>query len=264
LWILLLAWPLPVPAQPTTRSDEEVLAEADAAFRHGVENRTRILVARQHFADAAERYGELHRRGVRSPALCLKLGNAATLADRWPEAIWAYHVGLKLDANDAQLRDHLAFVRAKVIYPPANLGRPQADVWPAPLPRPTEYDLILIGAVAYLLACVLGMIGYLRGSMRLFLGASALVLIAASAGVGYWHASQQAALNHETPLVVLTHNTPFYRGNSTSYPQHPILPMLPRGMEVRRLHARGGWLQVRLSTGEVGWVPANVAMVVEP
>jgi hypothetical protein len=242
-------------------ADEQL--RADAAFARGVENRTRVLVARKDFADAADRYRALHELGVRSPGLYLALGNAATLADRWPEAIWAYQQGLKLDPNNTDLRAHLAFVRAKVIYPPANLGRPEPDLWPAWLYRPTEYEFILVGGLSYVLACLLATIGCVRGSARLLVAASVLIGIATGAGLGYWHASRQEIFDQEMPRIVLLHNTSFQRGNGASYPQHPILPVLPRGMEARRLHTRGGWLAIRLSTGEVGWIPANAALVVQ-
>jgi hypothetical protein len=35
-------------------------------------------------------------------------------------------------------------------------------------------------------------------------------------------------------------------------------------MEAQQIHRRGHWLQIRLSTGEVGWVPASNLLVVEP
>jgi hypothetical protein len=35
-------------------------------------------------------------------------------------------------------------------------------------------------------------------------------------------------------------------------------------MEARLLHRRGGWLQVRLPGGEVGWVPHAAALVDGP
>jgi hypothetical protein len=119
--LVFCSLPATAHAQASTESDAEVLAQAETAFRLGVENKTRILQARTHFYLATDAYLELHRRGVRSPALYLNLGNAAVLADRWPEAVWAYHVGLKLDPNHAGLREHLAF--APTFGPGGCLGR---------------------------------------------------------------------------------------------------------------------------------------------
>jgi len=103
-------------------------AEAESAFEKGIENKGRLLVARKHFSDSTDAYLKLHRSGsVRSPQLYRNLGNAAVLADRWPIAIWAYHVGLKLDPNESHLREQLAFVRGKVTYSPKGQGRPEPD-----------------------------------------------------------------------------------------------------------------------------------------
>jgi hypothetical protein len=251
-------------ALASARTDEEIFAQAEDAFRQGVDNKIRILQARKHFSEAADAYRELHCRGVRSPALSLNLGNAALLADRWPEAVWAYHGGLRLDPNDRTLRKNLEFARAKVLYPPAGQGRPDADVWPDWLHRPTLCELYCALGLSYLLAWLAGTSALISRQSRLFLLASALILVTAIAGAGLWNELRQTEIDRLTPLVVVANNTEFYRGNGKSYPQHPVLPVLPRGLEARQLHRRGAWLQIRLTTGEVGWVPIGVVLIVEP
>jgi hypothetical protein len=79
-----------------------------------------------------------------------------------------------------------------------------------------------------------------------------------------WHDQRQADIDRRTPLVVIAANTAFYQGNAASYPQHASLPIVPRGLEARQIHARGNWLQIRLSTGEVGWLPRRQVLIVEP
>ena len=37
--------------------------------------------------------------------------------------------------------------------------------------------------------------------------------------------------------------------------------MLPRGAEVRELARRGGWMQVEIPGGAVGWVPLAAVIV---
>jgi hypothetical protein len=261
--LLVVAF-LPTLALASAPTDEEIFAQAEDAFRQGVDNKIRILQARKHFSKATDAYRELHRRGVRSPALLLNLGNAAVLADRWPEAIWAYHGGLRLDPNDRILREHLEFARAKVLYPLAGQGRPDADAWPDWLHRPTIGELSCALGLSYLLAWLAGTCAFISRQSRLFLLASALILVTAIAGAGLWIALRQTEIDRRTPLVVLAGNTEFYRGNGIGYPQHPVLPALPRGLEARQLHRRGAWLQIRLTTGEVGWVACTQVLVVEP
>jgi hypothetical protein len=47
---------------------------------------------------------------------------------------------------------------------------------------------------------------------------------------------------------------PLRRGNGESYPAHRDVPALALGMEADLLHRRGDWLQVRLASGQTGWV----------
>jgi hypothetical protein len=261
LFFLILA-PTTIFAQPS-KSDAQLLADADAAFERGVQSRTLLLQARKQFSTAADRYLELHQRGVRSPALYLNLGNAATLADRWPEAIWAYHMGLSLDPNDAALREHLAAVRAKVMDLPSGQGRREAETWPAWLHRPTLNELMLVSALSYMLMCGIGTLAYVRHSQPLLLSALALLVVTVLAATGGWYTWTRAEYDCINPLVIVAENTPLYRGNATSYPHHPAVAMLPRGMEVRQRHRRGQWLQVQLTTGEIGWLPIASTLIVE-
>jgi hypothetical protein len=250
-------------AQPT-KSDAQTLAKADAAFEQGVQTRTLLLQARKHFSTATDRYLELHQRGMRNPALYLNLGNAARLADRWPEAIWAYHMGLALDPNDAVMREHLAMVRGKVIYPPSGQGRLETETWPVWLHRPTLCETVLFGALTYMLMCGIATLAYLRHSQPLLLAALTLLIISVCASAGGWYTWSRAEIDRATPLVIVVENTLLYRGNAASYPHHPAVAMLPRGMEVRQRHRRGQWLQVQLTTGEVGWLPMASTLIVEP
>src|SRR5262249_11864998 len=151
---------------------------------------------------------------------------------------------------------HLAIVRGKVIYSPKNQGRADPDVWPAWLHRPTEHALSLISVVSYVLAWIAGACAFVTRRTGVILLAVALALITVGSGIGLWDEQSQADLERQTPVVVLLDNTDFYRGNAASYPKHADVPFLPRGLEARQVHRRGGWLQIRLTTGEVGWVPA--------
>jgi hypothetical protein len=253
---------MPYTARVSAQTNDDVAALAEAAFRQGVEHRSQLLAARKHFSRATDLYRDLHRRGVRSTALYLNLGNAAVLADRWPVAIWAYHLGLKLDPNDRTLREHLAFVRAKVIYPPAGQGRLEPDPWPAWLHRPTTNEWILLFLASWLLFWVIAATGLALRSWKTLLAAVGASILPMAAGIYMQDNREQQ--DRDMPLVIVADNSPFYRGNGTSYLQHPILPTLPRGLEVRQLHCRGDWLQVRLTTGEVGWLPLQNVLVVEP
>ena len=94
--------------------------------------------------------------------------------------------------------------------------------------------------------------------------AIAFLAIAGVAGVGVWREWKFAEIDRDTPLVIVAENTPLYRGNAVSYAHHPWLSLLHRGMELRQIHRRGQWLRIRLTTGEIGWLPVASVLIVEP
>ncbi len=241
----------------------EVLRRAEEAFQRGVAGQARVQQAQRHFAAAADLFDQLRRRGVSSAALYLDLGNAEYLAGRPERAVWAYLCGLQLDPNQRLLRQHLALARTHFHYPPGGIGRPAPDPWPAELPRPTPLLALLTAGAAYTLACIVATWWLRRRSRGLLLTTLALVALAAGSLLLYSRLLARAEEERIHPQVVLIDETPLYRGNGTSYPTYPDLPPLPRGAEVRRVLRRGGWLQVRLATGEVGWLPAAAVLIVE-
>ena len=252
------------PVLASAQTNEEILDKARTAFEEGTEHKDQLLAARRDFGRATDHYLELHRREVRSAALYRELGTAALLADRWPEAIWAYQMGLTLDANDRVLRERLAFARGKVIYPAAGQGQLAAESWPVWLHRPTFTELFLVFASFYTVASLAGAWAYASRKLIPFLIASFFTLGALGFGLGASMVWEKDNHDRAQPLVIIADNTPFYRGNGSSYPQHASVPLLPRGLEACIVHRRGDWLQIRLSTGEVGWLPRSQALIVEP
>jgi hypothetical protein len=89
-----------------------------------------------------------------------------------------------------------------------------------------------------------------------------LLLLTASAGVGVWLLQEHDAWEDREPLVVVAaaDGVALQRGNGESYPR---LMTLPQGLEARRLHQRGDWLQIQLATGEIGWVHRSGVVVDE-
>jgi hypothetical protein len=255
---------LPTIASANSPLNQDIAARAETAFRLGMENKARLLQARQHFSAATDAYVELHARGIRTPALYRSLGNAAVLADRWSEAIWAYHVGLRLDPNDDAMREQLAYVRAKVLLPAAGQGRPDPNIWPGWMYRASIDELTLLFGAFYAWTWLVCACAFVQRKPRLVMLTVGLVISALIVGAGLWLEMRQARIDRDTPLVVMAANADFHRGNGPSYPKHPVLPTLPRGLEARQTHRRGDWLQIRLTTGETGWVHVAQVLIVEP
>jgi hypothetical protein len=151
-----------------------------------------------------------------------------------------------------------------VIHSPTGQGRPEADVWPSWLRRPKIEDVVWVFGASYFLTWFTAGCAFFTRRPRFYYLTGALLLITAIYGAALWHQVRQARFDRDTPLVVMATNADFHRGNGPSYPRHPVLPTLPRGLEARQTHRRGNWLQIRLTTGETGWVHGGQVLIVEP
>jgi hypothetical protein len=240
-------------------SDAELVAQAEEAFRAGVERRDDPAAAREHFRDAAARFEELRRRGASNAPLFLDLGNAYLLADDLPRAVLSYRRGLHLAPADDALRAALGRARALVTSPPEG-GTAAADsaAWEDRLPTAWAF-----GAAAGLYA--LGCVGVTRWRMvrrgrPLVLGLLALAGAAALA-VPVALAARRSGDEAAHPLVVVAEDGELLRrGDAHTYPPRTPAP-LGRGAEARLLYRRGDWLQVELPGGTAGWIPAASALV---
>ncbi|MBX9627085.1 MAG: hypothetical protein K2X82_25005, partial [Gemmataceae bacterium] len=85
-----------------------------------------------------------------------------------------------------------------------------------------------------------------------------LVGLAVLGGV-WW---DDARKHDPRPVVVVSADTPLRAGNGDSYPARLDRP-LPRGVEARELARRGGWVQVELAGGAVGWLPDRSVLPAE-
>jgi hypothetical protein len=245
-----------------TNSDADALRFAESgeqAYRAGLEARSNSAKARPLFREAALTFERLWRQGRRNPALARNLAQASLLAGDLAGAIRAYHLGLRTAPHDRSLRDGLNFARQEVAYPKEGTLAESA--------RPRERRSLLHYASAEIFWAaaiglyVLGLIAFVRAWMTRqpgwwLAGGGALVLAAVVAGATAWEDRRLAAEADRPLAIVAGGGTVLHRGNGAEYP--PRLPdRLPEGVEMRILGERGGWLQVQLAGGEIGWVDAG-------
>ncbi len=258
---LTLALTLPGAQGSALLPDAELLRRAEEAFQRGATARGDPDKARALFARAADLYEQLRQRGADNADLYRNQGNANLLAGRLPEAVLAYRRGLRLVPHDRELLDSLAYTRDQIHYPEGQ-GRPAADAWPRWLPRPPRGWFLTLALVLYALACLSATRALMTARRAPLTWAAVLLGLAVGAG-GLWAYLQwESRSAGPGPLVVIAEDgVKLRRGNGPSYVTHAQLPQLNRGMEAHLLHRRGGWLQVSLPTGAVGWVPATAALI---
>lgn len=215
-----------------------------------------------HFRKAVQDYKDHCRTVVETPYVLRWLGYSYDVIGDLPHAILAYRRGLRLDPGDAELATALAYARSSVEYPPssaAGLMQPERSYWPGWLELPR---LGLVAFAAYTVAC-LAVTRWRMTRRRLWLWVamgSAIIALVPAVGSGVeWLRRQR---DEATPVVVLARSETLRTGNGLEYT--PRLDVaLPRGAEVRRLFERGGWYQVELSGGPVGWLPRDAVVADE-
>jgi hypothetical protein len=246
-------------------SDREILERAEAEFQEGVHLRQARDQAQPHFRNAAGYFDELRQRGVRNAALYRNLGDAYLLANDLPHAILSYRRGLLLVLNDPDLRDSLAEAREHVAYPASgDLGRPQSDDRPPWLPHFCSSWLMIAAVACYVLGCM-GVTRWrmVRRGRLLTVGLLALLLAGVLSGWLMLRAEERRE-SEEHPLVVIARDGVLLRrGNGVAFPPR-YDTLVNRGVEGRLLFERGGWVQIELSGGEIGWVRRETVLVDAP
>jgi hypothetical protein len=261
--VLLLLLPLPASAAPQA-SDADILAAAEQAFSEGVALRDDEAKARPVFSRAAVGYDELWRRGHHSPDLVLNRAHAHRLAGNLAAEIAALHEGLAAMRWSRSLQVALEEARAAVAYPAA--GDLAAQCRPAPPggigTRFSPTDAWVAAGLLWLFACG----GLARFAMTRAPGwlvfATLWVAGLALLGTLWLFDRHRHERENELPLLVVARDATLRKGNADAYPAR-LDAKLPRGVEVRKLAERGGWVQVQIAGGAVGWLPGTAVMAVD-
>jgi hypothetical protein len=237
-------------------SPADTLALAEAAFAEGVEHRGESVKARPAFARAATAYDSLWDQGFGTPELAINRSRAHRLAGDLPRAVAALHDGLAVARYSRPLHSELADARAAVPYPLdgelAGQARPRAFRGVSTRMSPTE-AWVLAGGL-WLAACA-GVTRFAMTRNALWLAFAGVSLAALLALGGLWLQDWRVREREESlPLLVVAKDSALRRGNAGAYPPR-FDAVLPKGAEVRELSRRGGWVQVQLPGGAVGWLP---------
>jgi hypothetical protein len=244
----------------------ELLAEAETAYRAGLDARDDTAKARTHFIRSAEAYERLWENGHGNAAIARGMAQARLLAGDLGRAIRDYRRGLRVAPHDADLRRGLDAARGRVVFPHSG------DLAESARARDADTRLDRIGipfATMLLVVLAVSAIGWLtmarawvtsRGGLAVSGGV--LVLIAAAFGVWLGWENSRLRAHWSAPAAVVVAPVELRTGNSTEYTLR-VEGRLPAGVEFRVLGERGGWLHVELADGAAGWVPESRVVLVD-
>jgi hypothetical protein len=243
--------------------DDTLVSLAANEFEQGKKWRHDAAKARPRFREAARLYDELWRRGVRDPNLALNRANARRLAGDLPGAILALNEGLSAARWNRPLQMALEDARAAVAYPASS----DLVTRCRPLPSTTigtrlsPFEAWIIAALFWFLACG-GLARFAMTRAGWWLVFAGVWLTALAVLGGLWLQDDRiSARHHEHALIVVADDVALRKGNSESYPLRlDGVAKLPKGVEARELTRRGGWVQIRLADGVIGWIPEAAAL----
>lgn len=241
---------------------EAALERARNQYERGVALREDAATARKSFESAAYSYRDAWASAtIRTPAVALNQGRAWLLAGHPQMAIRAFQDGLAVYPWDRDLQHGLAVARERVRYPdeldPTQRVRPDP---PAGLRHRLSPARLLLGSAGASLLLAAGLAARFTTRPNWAVSAAVVGLLGIVAvGAAWWQIEREIAADRASPVLVLRLDAPLRTGNGTSYPLRLDAP-LPLGAEVRRLHVRGGWVQVETAGGAVGWLPEAAVM----
>lgn len=257
-----LLTPLQIAYEPDEAASQ--LATAVVAFQAGVEARADAGRARPLFRQAAAGFDSHWEAGHRAAWLAANRGRSHFLAGDVSAAVVAFRAGLVETPYDLDLLDGLAECRAAIPYPTAAVA--EEELRPAPprgwRNRVSEWDVFRLAGVAALLVVV--------GLARRFTARDGWAVPVAGVGVSGllacavlgWALNAEAFAERATPALVVTADATLRTGNGFTYPPR-IAATVPRGVEVVERTRRGGWAQVEVAGGAVGWLPESAVRRVE-
>ena len=232
----------------------ELLQEALNAFDQAVALAARDpQQAAQLYARSAETFETLLRAGLRNPAVYYDLGNAYFRLGKLGRAILNYRRAARLAPRDPQIAANLRYARHRVepYIAPSGTARllDRLLFWVA---MTTAHQRLTLAAIA-------GALGWGLLTLRLrwrrrellavgLVGVALNLLLVGSIVV------EQRQQANRPPAVVVDHDHVLRMGRGEGY--DPVLsqPLGP-GVELHILTTRGGWVEVQLPDGHVGWLP---------
>lgn len=243
--------------------DDTLVSLAAHEFEQGKNWRHDAAKARTRFREAARLYDELWRRGVRDPNLALNRANAHRLAGDLPGAILALNEGLAAARWNRPLQMALEDARAAVVYPASSDLPVRCRPGPSTTigTRMSPFEAWIIAALFWFLACG-GLARFAMMRTGWWLAFASVWLAALAVLGGLWLQDDRIrARDDEHPLIVVADDVSFRKGNSESYPLRlDGVAKLPKGVEAREVSHRGGWVQIRLADGVIGWIPEAAAL----
>jgi len=244
LLITALVWAISI---GSANADSEVLSEGTASFDCAA------LYETGQFRDAAVCFETLERQGNTNGHLLYNLGNARWGAGSLGGALVAWRRAELFLPRDGDLAANLesGLERSRDDLPPPGIRSPLGRTLLAPYDALSAPELLHIGVIAWALLFVVLTIRFVR-SFPGWVAATVTLAVLTILGLSGWVARSYQTSRHPV-AIVLAEEVTLRSGRDVSSTD---LAKLHEGAESRVVERSDGWVQVSLSTGLRGWLPA--------
>jgi tetratricopeptide (TPR) repeat protein len=210
------------------------------------------LYEASEFEGAQGIFESLVSAGVRDPAVYYNLGNCYYQLGEIGKAIISYRRARMLAPRDEDIKANLGFLRSSVGFRDTTKAFDLGGMvgLPGEIASPREWQVIFYIAYYAGAACLLAVL-FLGGRARRCALRILAVLIVAALACWAFADRGRAHFSAGTEGAVIMDRSQLMSGPGAAFEE---LARLPDGVEVT-LRARSGiWVEVRLPTGEVGWL----------
>lgn len=209
--------------------------------------------AEGHYEQAIEKYLAVLEEG-HSAALHFNLGNAYFKTNQVARAILHYERALRIDPSDADVKYNLKLANDRIKDKIEGLPELNISRWWKDFTLSLSVDAwAWISIATMAVAVVLLLLFFLSGirALRVFAFYSSLLLLIA-AGFTYYQASHAKQLNEaETEAIVMSPRVDV-KGAPTQSGVNVFV--IHEGTKVRVIREQDGWVNIRIASGNEGWI----------
>lgn len=212
-----------------------------------------------NFDQALSTWIELADAGFSSPELYYNIGNAAFKTGKIPLSILYYEKALLKHPFNEDIRYNLEIARSFVVDRFNTIPELFISRWFRMVSLLfSSNGWAVISLITFTLSLILGLLYLFSGSISIkrisFIVASVAMLISFAA-ISFSYGNRSVTVRNRNAIIF----APVVTGKSSPDPSGKDLFVIHEGTKVKVEDEVGGWYEIRLSDGNVGWIPVGDA-----
>lgn len=226
-------------------AEKELVARGNKSYTEGF------------YADAVVSYKKVISMGYESPDLYYNLGNSFFKLNQFPEAILYYEKAKKLDPSNEDIDFNLRVANSKIADKIEPIPELFYKRWYRSLVELLPMDgWAITGIILFIIALATGLLYVMARSLPLrkagFAGGIVLFLISIVFLFFAWESFNTR--KHDREAIIMA---PTITVKSSPDEKSVDLFVLHEGTKVQLIDNVGGWYEIRIDNGSVGWLPVT-------